>query len=221
MHIEPGWIAEPKIQWAWAALAAVVARHAWPLLRDPSQVLRAVLAAVFFTVCMQIAHTKVGPSELHFIAALPIYLSFGFLPTLFGFILGLVFQGLVFEPQDLVHLPVNSLSLVLPLIAMHWMRGREVLAQGLGRRLGAAAREVAGLDAMYYLGVTAMVGFWLSIGNTVTPLADFARFALSYSLWIVVEPVLTATVLLAVKGLPQGWRDSRVLRACLRPAQAH
>src|SRR5207244_6248137 len=80
---------------------------------------RTLLAAVFFTLCMQAFHLKVGPSELHFVGAMPMYLAFGLVPTLLGFAAGLLLQGLLFEPADLVHLAVNTLSLAVPLLALH------------------------------------------------------------------------------------------------------
>lgn len=116
MHIEPGLLAPAKLLFANSAAALLLAHHTPALLRQPALLLRSLLAAVFFTACMQVVHVKVGPSELHFVGAMPIYLLCGFVPTLFGFSLGLLMQGLVFEPQDLVHLAVNALSLMVPLM---------------------------------------------------------------------------------------------------------
>jgi ABC-type Co2+ transport system permease subunit len=104
MHIEPGLLAQTKILAANGVAAAVLASHAPALLRRPVLWLRTLLATVFFTLFMQMFHLKVGPSELHFVGAMPIYLTLGYLPTLFGFAAGLLLQGLVFEPQDLLHL---------------------------------------------------------------------------------------------------------------------
>lgn len=59
---------------------------------------------------MQVWHLPIGPSELHMVGAMPIYLLLGFVPTLLGFGLGLLLQGLIFEPQDLAHLSINFLS---------------------------------------------------------------------------------------------------------------
>lgn len=64
-----------------------------------------------------------GPSELHFVGAMPINIIFGLIPTLLGFGLGLLLQGLWFEPAGLVNLWVNTLSLVIPLIAVHYYLG--------------------------------------------------------------------------------------------------
>ncbi|MNR29417.1 cobalt transport protein CbiM [compost metagenome] len=83
---------------------------------------------------MEVFHLPVGASELHFVGASAVYIIFGFIPSWFGFAIGLLLQGLLFEPQDLVHLGVNSLSLMLPLIAAHGLLGRRfVLAVGVVR----------------------------------------------------------------------------------------
>ena len=152
-----------------------------------------VLAATFFTLCMQSFHLKVGPSELHFIGAMPMYLALGLVPTLLGFALGLAFQGLLFEPADLLHLSVNTLSLALPLLVVHAPLGRRL------QRVNLFA--VLRLDAMFYAGVTMMVGFWLSIGEVATPLAEWLRFAASYLAVVAIEPLITVGVLLGMSRL--------------------
>jgi len=207
MHIEPGVLAQTKILAANAAAAALLLGHAPALLKRPALVLRTLLAALFFSVFMQAFHLKVGPSELHFVGAMPIYLLLGFLPTLFGFALGLLLQGLLFEPQDLVHLAVNTLSLAVPLVALHHTLGRRLAAAAVqGPRVGPVLR----LDAAYYAGVTAMVGFWLAVGETATPVAAWARFAASYLAVVACEPVFTVAVVKAV----QRWRATSWARAC-------
>jgi hypothetical protein len=60
------------------------------------------------------------------------------------------------------------------------------------------------LDAFYYTGVTLMVGFWLSISTDPAPLADWARFAASYVLLVVLEPVLTISLVLLGRRLQLG-----------------
>lgn len=202
MHIEPGLLAQGKLIVANAAAVAVLAAHAPALARRPALWLRTALAAVFFSVLMQSFHLQVGPSELHLVGAMPMYLLLGYVPTLFGFAAGLLLQGLLFEPQDLVHLAVNALSLIVPLTVVHHTLGR---AQG--NRLGRIVR----LDAAYYAGVTLMVGFWLVLGEQATALADWAVFAASYVGVAVAEPVLTwGLVRLAASARASAWA-----RACL------
>lgn len=208
MHIEPGVLAVGKIVAANAVALGVVGIAALALLRRPAWLPRTLLAASFFTLCMQAFHLKVGPSELHFLGAMPMYLLFGLVPTLLGFALGLLAQGWLFEPADLMHLSVNTLSLALPLLAVHAGLGRNVARVDL--------RTVLRLDAAYYAGVTAMVGFWLAIGEVATPWQDWLRFAASYLSVVALEPVLTIAILMGVAracGKPwvRFWFDARHL----------
>lgn len=187
MHIEPGLLAQPKLVFAAAAVVGVLAVYIPTLLKSPALVLRSFLAAFFFSICMQAFHMQVGPSELHFLGAMPIYLAFGFIPTLFGFAMGLLFQGLIFEPQDLVHLAVNTLSLAVPLIAVHYTIGNKV------RRV--TMQTILKLDSAYYAGVVCMVAFWLALSETAMAFSAWALFAASYLPVVALEPVLTIAVL--------------------------
>ena len=207
MHIEPGMLAEHKILGANIAAVALLMAHAPAWLKRPTLWLRTALAAVFFTLFMQAFHMKVGPSELHFVGALPIYLLLGFLPTLFGFAIGLLLQGLLFEPQDLVHLAVNTLSLTVPLVALHHTFGNRLAATASS---ALSVPTILKLDAFYYAGVTAMVGFWLMMGEGSTALADWAAFAASYVSLVLLEPVFTVLIVRGVRSV----RDARWARAC-------
>ncbi|MEO3713796.1 energy-coupling factor ABC transporter permease [Roseateles flavus] len=205
MHIEPGLLAPAKLLFANGAAALLLAHHAPALLRQPVLVLRSVLAALFFTACMQLVHLKVGPSELHFVGAMPIYLLCGLVPTLFGFGLGLLVQGLLFEPLDLVHLAVNALSLMVPLLLTHQLLGRR--DRPLSRRF------LLQLDATYYAGVTLMVGFWLANGQTSTALQDWAMFAASYVTVALAEPLLSGLLVRGAQALARR-RDALVRLCC-------
>ena len=187
MHIEPGLLAQTKLIFAAAAASGVMAAYLPTLLKSAKLMLRTVLASFFFSLCMQAFHMQVGPSELHFLGAMPIYLAFGFVPTLFGFGLGLLLQGLIFEPQDLVHLAVNFLSLAVPLIAVHYTLGKKLSSVKL--------QTILKLDGAYYSGVVCMVAFWLAIGQTATAFTAWAQFAASYLPVVALEPVLTLAVL--------------------------
>lgn len=190
MHIEPGFLHATKIAYANATAASTLAVYGSWLVRRPALIVKIALAAVFFSLFMQSFHRPVGPSELHFIGASFIYFLFGFVPTLFGFVLGLLLQGVLFEPQDLVHLGVNSLSLMVPLIAVHSLRGRKHFKEGEGK-LKVSFREIARFDAAFYAGVTGMVGFWLVLGEEATALSSWGYFALSYVPVVLCEPIFT------------------------------
>lgn len=205
MHIEPGALNAAKVLYGHAAAIATLLVYAPRWITRLDQVAKTLLAAAFFSLFMQVYHVPVGVSELHFIGASAIYFIFGFLPTLFGFAIGLLLQGLVFDPQDLVHLGVNSLSLMLPLIAAHGLFGRQLF--------GASARslnwrEVVRFDAVYYGGVVAMVGFWLAVGEEPLPLDNWLLFAASYAPLVFCEPLLTC---LAVRLLKR-WQQSALLQ---------
>lgn len=197
MHIEPGFIAQTKVLLANVGAVSVLVWYAKELLRRPADIVRTLLAAGFFSLFMQSFHVSVGPSELHFIGAMAIYLTLGFLPALFGFAAGLLLQGLLFEPADLVHLAVNSLSLILPLIAVHYTLGRKLRATTNGHHIG--WRTILKLDAMYYGGVTAMVGFWLLASDVATPFSAWAVFAASYLAVVAFEPLFTYATLRLLK----------------------
>ena len=102
MHIEPGILSSAKIAAANLAATSLLAVQAPQLIKKPQLILRTLLAALFFSVFMQSFHMPAGASELHFIGAMPIYLTLGFVPTLLGFGLGLLLQGVIFEPADLL-----------------------------------------------------------------------------------------------------------------------
>jgi cobalt/nickel transport system permease protein len=204
MHIEPGYINAAKIAAANTAAIALLASQSLQLVKQPQLIVRTLLAALLFTAFMQAFHMPVGPSELHFLGAMPIYLTLGFVPALLGFALGLLAQGLLFTPTDLAHLGVNTLSLAVPLCLLHAAFGKRLARLDM--------KTIVKLDAFYYSGVTLMVGFWLAVGEVATPLAAWAAFAASYASVVIAEPLLTYAI---VKGLAR-WKDNAAVRYCFK-----
>lgn len=200
MHIEPGYINAAKILAANIAAASLLGSQAVQLVKKPQLILRTLLAAVFFTLFMQSFHMQVGPSELHFVGAMPIYLLLGFVPALLGFGLGLLLQGMLFMPTDLMHL--GTLSLAVPLCLVHAAFGKQLADLDI--------KTILKLDAAYYSGVTLMVGFWLAISEVATPLTAWAAFAVSYASIVIAEPLFTYAI---VKGLSR-WKDNAAVRYC-------
>nr|VFK53688.1 MAG: ABC-type Co2+ transport system, permease component [Candidatus Kentron sp. TUN]VFK54081.1 MAG: ABC-type Co2+ transport system, permease component [Candidatus Kentron sp. TUN]VFK55278.1 MAG: ABC-type Co2+ transport system, permease component [Candidatus Kentron sp. TUN] len=205
MHIEPGYVALTKVALANISAIGLLGYYARDLLPRPTSWLRAGLAAIFFSLFMQSFHMPVGPSELHFVGAMAMYLTLGFIPTLFGFAVGLGLQGLLFEPTDLVHLGVNSLSLIVPLIVLH---------KTLGAKIGDVTklrwRDILKMDGMYYTGLSIMVGFWLMIGDVATPVSAWAAWASSYLAVVAFEPLFTYASL----RLLARYRDNRIVTTC-------
>lgn len=197
MHIEPGYIAQAKVMLANVSAIGLLGYYVKDLLGQPADIVRTLLAALCLSLFMQSFSTPVGPSELHFVGAMAMYLTLGFLPTLIGFAIGLLLQGLLFDPLDLPHLAINSLSLMLPLIAVHYTVGRRLRDAVGGRRVGWAS--ILKLDVLYYGGVTAMVGFWLMMGEAATPFSAWLTFAASYLAIVAVEPFITLMTLKTLK----------------------
>lgn len=187
MHIEPGVVAPAKVMLANGAALLLIAYYAKDLIRRPQNILRTVIAALFFTLFMQSFHLSVGPSELHFVGAMVMYLTLGFIPTLLGFAAGLLLQATLFDPQDVLHLGVNSLTLILPLTIAHTTLGHKVRNSHHALRWA----DIVKLDAIYYTGVTAMVGFWLVIGGVETPFTAWITFATSYGVIVAIEPAIS------------------------------
>lgn len=202
MHIEPGLVSATKIAIANVAAAGVLGTHAVSVLRQPRLVVRTLLAALFFSIFMQSFSLPAGPSELHFVGAMPMYLILGFVPTLLGFGLGLLLQGLLFDPADLVHLGVNTMTLAVPLLVLHYSIGRTASTLDIGR--------IIKLDAIFYAGVTLMVGFWLVLGEQPAALADWPAFVAAYAPLVLIEPVIT----LAIVKLLQPIAHHRLGRLC-------
>ena len=98
MHIEPGFVVQAKVVLANVAVVGVLGLYAKELMAKPQLIVKSLVAAVCFSLFMEAFHMQVGPSELHFLGAMPIYLILGFVPALFGFVLGLLFQGLLLHP---------------------------------------------------------------------------------------------------------------------------
>jgi len=206
MHIEPGMLVQAKIVVANVAASGILLAYAKDFIKQPEDIFRAVLSALFFTFFMQSFHMPVGPSELHFVGAIFIYLTLGFIPAMFGFSVGLLFQGLMFNPMDISHLAVNSLSLIVPLIAVHFTLGRKIRAMGTD----VSWQKILKIDAMYYTGVTFMVGFWLTYSELTTPFSAWAAFASSYLVIVAIEPTLTFAMLRFLKI----HQDKKIISTC-------
>lgn len=203
MHIEPGFVAAGKVLAANGAAVGLVLTQLKDVLKKPFILVQAAVAALFFSIFMQSFHMPVGPSELHFIGASVMYLTLGFTPTMLGFALGLLLQGVFFNPGDVYHLGVNSLSLMVPLAAMHYAMGRRLFCGEEGKASCRALtwRRILEIDAAYYAGVTFMVGFWLAVGEVETPFQAWAAFASSYIPVVLVEPIFSFGVVRLMKKL--------------------
>ena len=139
------------------------------------RIMRTLLAAVFFLLLMQGVHLSAGPSELYVVGAMPIYLLLGFIPALLGAVLGLLIHGTLIDVQHFPQFALSGLSLLLPLIAVHFTLGRKLSAMTNGHHI--CWRSLLKLDAMYYAGVIGIAGVWLLMTEATLPFAALGMFA--------------------------------------------
>jgi ABC-type Co2+ transport system permease subunit len=208
MHIEPGIVTGAKLvlSYATATLATgcalKLAAEAVGEQGIASFVLRTIATTVLvFSFFELLPHFRVGVSEVHFILGSTLFLLFGAAPAAFGLALGLLLQGLMFEPADLPQYGMNVTTLLVPLFAIRSLAGRIIPRNTAYVDL--EYRQALALSAAYQSGIVAWVAFWAlyGAGFGAANLAAIATFAASYALVIVIEPLADLAVLVLAKSL--------------------
>ena len=152
----------------------VPAKIGQPLFSQ-SRTMRTLLAAIFFLLLMQSVHLSAGSSALYVVGAMPVYLLLGFIPALLGAVLGLLIHGTLSDANNLPQLALSCLSLLLPLIAVHFTLGRKLSTMTNGHHI--CWRSLLKLNAMYYAGVIGIAGVWLLMTEATMPFAALGMFA--------------------------------------------
>jgi ABC-type Co2+ transport system permease subunit len=208
MHIEPGLVDGAKITLSYATAAAAVgysAKLVPQTVREQGLVsfaLRTAAAtALVFSFFEVLPHVRVGVSELHLILGSTLFLLFGAAPAACGLALGLLAQGLLFEPADLPQYGMNVTTLLVPLFAIRALAERVI--PGKSAYADLRYGQALALSTAYQSGIVAWVAFWAlyGAGFGAQNLAAIASFAASYALVIVVEPLVDLAVLAAAKSL--------------------
>jgi ABC-type Co2+ transport system permease subunit len=208
MHIEPGLVDGAKITLSYATAAAAVgysAKLVPQTVREQGLVsfaLRTAAAtALVFSFFEVLPHVRVGVSELHLILGSTLFLLFGAAPAACGLALGLLAQGLLFEPADLPQYGMNVTTLLVPLFAIRALAERVI--PGKSAYVDLRYGQALALSTAYQSGIVAWVAFWAlyGAGFGAQNLASIASFAASYALVIVVEPLVDLAVLAAAKSL--------------------
>jgi ABC-type Co2+ transport system permease subunit len=208
MHIEPGLVDGSKIALSYATATAAggyALRLAWTSIREQgisSFVTRAaVTTASVFTFFELLPHFSVGVSEVHFIFGSTLFLLFGAAPASFGLALGLLLQGILFEPADLPQFGMNLTTLLVPLFGIGALAERIVARDTAYVDL--RYRQALSLSCAYQAGIVAWVAFWAIYGRGfgAANLASIATFAMSYALVVVVEPLVDLAMLAMAKSL--------------------
>jgi ABC-type Co2+ transport system permease subunit len=218
MHIEPGLVSEAKLLLSYgtgSAALAYGAKRGFDTMRDsgaaPLVVRAAICAVLVFAFFQVLPHVPVGISEVHLILGSTLFLMFGAGPAAIGLALGLLAQGLFFEPQDLPQYGMNVTSLLVPLFALEVM-ARRVLPAGRAY-VDLDYAHVLKLSLAYQGGIVAWVAFWAIWGQGfgAENLAKIASFGGAYMLVVLLEPLVDLAVLACAKGMrPSAWVASRL-----------
>jgi len=221
MHIEPGIVTGAKIVLSYAtgaAAGACAVRLAAETVREQGVVsfaVRSLVAtALVFSFFELLPHFRVGVSEVHFILGSTLFLILGAAPAAFGLALGLLLQGLFFEPTDLPQYGMNVTTLLVPLFAIQAL-GKRIIARNTAY-VDLHYRQALALSTAYQSGIVAWVAFWAlyGAGFGAANLANIVTFAASYALVIVIEPLADLAVLALAKSLrgvtADGWVTRRL-----------
>ena len=141
-------------------------------------VMTTVLVFFFFEI---LPHFSVGVSEVHFIFGSTLFLIFGAAPAAFGLALGLLLQGIFFEPTDLPQYGMNVTTLLVPLFAISALADR-VIARDTAY-VDLRYRQALSLSTAYQAGIVAWVAFWAIYGRGLGAenLSSIATFGGSYA----------------------------------------
>lgn len=208
MHIEPGLVDSTKIALSYAtsaAAGAVALKSVIKSLGDKgplSLAMRSVIAAVGVFVFFEVMpHFPIGVSEVHFILGSTLFLILGAAPSAIGLALGLLVQGLFFEPQDLPQYGMNVTTLLVPLFALQALAKR-IIAPGTAY-VDLKYTQALSLSTTYQGGVVGWVAFWAvyGAGFGAENLASIGSFGAAYMSIVLIEPLADLAVLAAAKSL--------------------
>ncbi|SEM75407.1 Cobalt uptake substrate-specific transmembrane region [Loktanella fryxellensis] len=208
MHIEPGVVTGAKLAlgtFTAAGAATVSAKLAWETLRDRgalSLLARSAMATAATVVFFELLpHVAVGPSEVHLILGSTLLLMLGTAPAAIGLALGLLLQGLLMAPFDLPQYGMNVTTLLMPLLALHWIT-RRVVARGTAY-VDLTYVQALKLSTTYQAGIVAWVAFWVLWGQgaSMATLASLGTFGAAYMTVVLAEPLVDLAVLALAKRL--------------------
>ena len=221
MHIEPGLVDATKITLSYATAAGALGwlgKLAATSVREQgvvSLVQRSLMATLaVFTFFQVFPHYTVGVSEVHFILGSTLFLLFGAAPAGAGLALGLLLQGVLFEPKDLPQYGMNVTTLLVPLFGLEAL-ARRIIARGTAY-VDITYAQALKLSTAFQAGVVGWVAFWVLYGSgfSVETFQNLASFGGAYMAVILGEPLVDLAVLAGAKAL-HGLKGSRLVTARL------
>lgn len=208
MHIEPGIVDGAKIVLSYATAAVslgLAAKAAVASVREvgiaPFLVRSAITTALVFSFFEVLPHQPVGVSEVHLILGSTLFLLFGTAAAACGLALGLLMQGLFFEPLDLPQYGMNVTTLLIPLFAISALSQRIIPASTA--YVDVKYSQALALSTAFQGGIVLWVAFWALYGQgvSVENVAHVASFGAAYMSVIVLEPLIDLAVLAGAKSL--------------------
>lgn len=217
MHIEPGLVEPTKMAIGYVTATGVVTLALHGIFREvmAGNLLRLVIGTVVTFLAMILSfevlpHPSIGVSEVHLIMGASLFLLFGATPVATGMAVGLLLQGLFFEPADLAQYGMNVTTLLASLYATALVANRFVSAQT--RYVDIPYAQVVRLSVYFQGSVVAWVAFWVVLGQgaTVATLQSLANFGVAYASVIGAE-VLLSLILLSLLRSAKGDGVRRIL----------
>ncbi len=220
MHIEPGVVNGAKLALG-ALTAGGAATYSLKLIFDSfkrenalSILVRGLMASILVFCFFQVLpHYPVGVSEVHFILGSTLFLLFGASAAAIGLTFGLLFQGIFFTPTDLPQLGMNLTTLLVPLFALNVL-AKKIIGEDVAYK-DISYKQSLKISAIYQGGIVSWVAFWSVYGSGfgVETLTAVMAFAVSYSVVLVVEPLLDLFVLAAIKSQESIVGESKLINS--------
>lgn len=220
MHIEPGVVNGAKLLLG-AITAGGAATYSMKLIFDSfkrdnvmSILARGLIATILVFCFFEALPTyPVGVSEVHFILGSTLFLMFGVSAAAIGLTFGLLAQSLFFAPTDIPQLGMNLTTLLIPLFAMNLL-AKKIIGDDVAYK-DISYKQSLKFSAIYQGGIVSWVAFWSVYGSGfgVETLTAVMVFVASYSVVLVVEPLLDLLILAAIKNQESIIGESKLINS--------
>lgn len=206
MHIEPGVVEGAKMFLSYgsgAGVLAVTMKLAMDNIKENgllSLLLKSFIATCVVFFCFEVLpHYPIGVSEVHLILGTTLFLMFGVAPTAVGLALGLLVQGLFFEPTDLPQYGINVTTLLASILMLN-MASKKIISAGVAYK-DISYAQMLQLSIVWEGAIVSWVAFWALYGQGfgAENIENVLKFGAGYMSVIIIEPLVDLAVLSAVK----------------------
>ena len=206
MHIEPGVVSGAKMFLSYGTGVAVVGtslKLAVDNIKENgflSFLLKSIISAAVVFFCFEVLpHYPIGVSEVHLILGTTLFLIFGIAPTAMGLTLGLLVQGLFFEPSDLPQYGINVTTLLASILALNIVAKKIIPEKTAYKDI--TYSQLLKLSVAWEGAIVSWVAFWALYGQgfSAENLHNVWTFGLAYMSVVIIEPLVDLAVLAGVK----------------------